>query len=55
MTTRIGFCVNIDCEYFRREIEVKDGEEFCCPMCAYPLREKRVYGKKEKKIRIITN
>ena len=44
----------MDCEYFNREIEVKDGEAFCCPMCAYPLREKRVYEKKEKKIRIIT-
>ncbi|HIZ02513.1 MAG TPA: hypothetical protein H9819_09755 [Candidatus Bacteroides merdipullorum] len=54
MAKKIGICQNLDCEYFNKTFEVEEGMEFCCPVCLYPLREKRVYVKKEKKIRIIT-
>lgn len=54
MVKKIGICQNLDCEYFNKTFEVEEGTEFCCPVCLYPLREKRVYVKKVKKIRIIT-
>lgn len=40
MAKKVGICVNIDCDNYRKEVEVEPGSEFECPLCHQPLREK---------------
>lgn len=40
MAKKKGVCVNIDCENYKKEIEVEPGSEFECPLCHQPLKEK---------------
>lgn len=45
MAKKIGICVNIDCDNYKKEVEVEPGGEFECPLCHQPLKE----GKSSKK------
>ncbi len=40
MPKKEGICKNIECEKFNESVEVEPGEEFVCPKCGKPLREK---------------
>lgn len=40
MAKKIGICVNIDCDNYKKEVEVEPGGEFECPLCHQPLKEK---------------
>lgn len=44
MAKKKGVCVNIDCENYKKEIEVEPGSEFECPKCHQPLKEKKTTG-----------
>lgn len=44
MAKKKGVCVNIDCENYKKEIEVEPGSEFECPLCHQPLKEKKTTG-----------
>ena len=39
MAKKIGKCINIDCENYKKEVEVAAGEEFECPACHQHLEE----------------
>lgn len=40
MAKRIGTCVNLDCDNYKKEVEVEAGADFECPLCHQPLKEK---------------
>lgn len=39
MAMKTGTCMNLDCDNYKKEIEVEPGGEFECPLCHQPLRE----------------
>lgn len=39
MAKKIGICRNIDCDNYKKTIEVEPGGEFECPLCHQPLQE----------------
>lgn len=41
MAKKIGICVNIDCDNYKKEVEVEPGGEFECPLCHQPLKESK--------------
>lgn len=47
MAKKIGICRNIDCDNYKKTIEVEPGGEFECPLCHQPLQEAEG-GKKRK-------
>lgn len=40
MAKRIGTCVNLDCDNYKKEVEIEAGADFECPLCHQPLKEK---------------
>lgn len=40
MAKKKGICVNLDCDNYRKEVEVETGAEFECPLCHQHLKEK---------------
>lgn len=40
MAKKIGICVNLDCDNYKKDIEVEPGAEFECPLCHQHLKEK---------------
>lgn len=42
MAKKTGICMNLDCDNYKKEIEVEPGGEFKCPLCHQLLREGRV-------------
>lgn len=45
MAKKTGICMNLDCDNYKKEIEVEPGGEFECPLCHQPLKEGK--GRKE--------
>lgn len=39
MAKKKGICVNLDCDNYKKEIEVETGAEFECPLCHQHLKE----------------
>lgn len=39
MAKKTGSCMNLDCDNYKKEVEVEPGGEFECPLCHQPLRE----------------
>lgn len=39
MAKKTGTCMNLDCDNYKKEVEIEPGEEFECPVCHQPLRE----------------
>lgn len=44
MAKKTGTCMNLDCDNYKKEVEVEPGGEFECPLCHQPLKESK--GKK---------
>ena len=49
MAKKIGICRNIDCDNYKKTIEVEPGGEFECPLCHQPLQEAE--GGRKKKVK----
>lgn len=45
MAKKVGKCINIDCDNYKKVVEVAAGEEFECPLCHQPLEEVSGGGK----------
>lgn len=41
MAMKTGICMNLDCDNYKKEVEVEPGGEFECPLCHQPLRESK--------------
>lgn len=39
MAMKTGICMNLDCDNYKKEVEVEPGGEFECPLCHQSLRE----------------
>lgn len=39
MAKKLGTCMNLDCDNYKKEVEVEPGEEFECPVCHQLLKE----------------
>ena len=39
MAKKTGICMNLDCDNYKKEVEIEPGGEFECPLCHQPLRE----------------
>ena len=40
MAKKVGICVNLDCDNYKKEVEIEPGAEFECPLCHQRLKEK---------------
>lgn len=49
MAKKQGICRNIDCDNYKKNVEVEAGEEFECPLCHQHLEETGGGGSKKKK------
>lgn len=49
MAKKTGICMNLDCDNYKKEVEVEPGGEFECPVCHQPLREGGLKGNGKKK------
>ena len=44
MAKKTGICMNLDCDNYKKEVEIEPGGEFECPLCHQPLKEGRKTG-----------
>ena len=44
MAKKTGICINLDCDNYKKEVEIEPGGEFECPLCHQPLKEGKKGG-----------